>query len=278
MEVILKKKEDYDKMGVYLITNLINNKVYVGSTSDSFRIRWQAHINKLKTNKHPNAHLQSAFNKYGTHNFKITILEITLTRELSLEKEQYYLDMYKSYNREIGYNIEINVYRSEISEETKQKISNTLKEGYESGRITVSKNLNKIAGWNKGLKCPQISKTRREMFDSIKVFNINKELICTFRSCIDLCEWSENLDNLMPNIIISNCNKKGGILRKDKIYKSICEKSLYKGLYFEKCLPLSPEMGIAKWVNSKNAEMQILSQAEDISSEGATTTWAVQSA
>ena len=89
------------------------------------------------------------------------------------------------------------------------------------------------------------------------------ELIVTFRSCIDLCEWSEN--NIMPFLIISSKNKLGGVLRKDKIYLSIKTNKAYKGLFFKKCQPLSSEIGIAKWVNSGNAEMPILSQESDTS-------------
>lgn len=103
------------------------------------------------------------------------------------------------------------------------------------------------------------------MFDSIEVYNSNMELIVTFRSCSDLCEWSEDPNNIMPFLKISSNNLKGGILRRDKIYLSIRTNKSYKGLYFKRCLPLSPEMGIAKWVNSGNAEMQILSQESDTS-------------
>ena len=275
MRVRLKNMEDYIKVGVYQLTNLVNNKIYIGSTGDSFKTRWKTHQKKLKNNKHPNSHLQNAYNKYGDENFEFTILEVTDTKILALEKEQYFLDKYKSYDNQIGYNIEIKVDKSEISEETKLKISNTLKEKYASGELVCADNTKNIAGWNKGLKCPQIGETRRKISDSIEVYNSNLELIVIFRSCIDLCEWSENSDNIMPFLNISTKNKKRGLLRKDKIYLSIRTNKPYKGLYFKKCLPLSSEMGIAKWVNSKNAEMQILSQASSTLDEGATTTCAV---
>lgn len=57
------------------------------------------------------------------------------------------------------------------------------------------------------------------------------ELIVTFRSCQDLCEWSELYK--MPYLQIGNYNKKGYILRKDKIYLSIRTNCKYKGLYFK---------------------------------------------
>lgn len=264
MKVTLKNIEDYTKKGVYLLTNLVNNKIYIGSTGDSFKTRWKRHHQKLKSGTHNNVYLQNAYNKYGDDNFEFSILEITDTRDIALDREQFYLDFYKSYDKVIGYNIEIKVDKSEISEETKSKISNTLKEKYNSGELVATKDTaNHIAGWNKGLKCKNISETKRKISDSIEVYNLDMELIVTFRSCIDLCEWSENLNNVMPFLKISSKNNKGGILRRDKIYSSIRTNKAYKGLFFKKCQPLCPEMGIAKWVNSGNAEMQILSQESD---------------
>lgn len=240
------------KRGVYLITNLENNKIYVGSTTNSFKERWMTHIQKLRSNKHPNQHLQSSFNKYGENKFKFSILEVQTNIQTILEREQYYLDFYKSYDRNIGYNIEKDVYKREVSEETKAKISETLKSKYKSGEIQKKFGC-EIAGWNKGIKCPQISKTRREMFDSIEVYDKNMTLMCTFRSVTDLCEWSET--NTMPRLKMDGRNKKGGLLRKDKIYLSIRQDSPYKGLYFKKVRPLSPEMGIVKWENCVEGEI-----------------------
>ena len=87
-----------------------------------------------------------------------------------------------------------------MSEETRHKISNTLKSKYASGEIQKKKGC-EIAGWNKGLKCPKIGETRRNMFGSVEVYDKNMNLIVTFRSVTDLCEWSKFL------ILISISNK-----------------------------------------------------------------------
>ena len=58
-----------DKSGIYLITNLINNKVYVGSAANILK-RWNDHIRTLKGNKHPNIFIQRSWNKYGEEVFK----------------------------------------------------------------------------------------------------------------------------------------------------------------------------------------------------------------
>lgn len=86
---------------IYKITNIINNKCYIGQTKDYIK-RFSAHKNSLRKNKHDNPHLQSAWNKYGEENFSFDILEYT---ENYNEKEKYYIAYYKSDNLEFGYNI-----------------------------------------------------------------------------------------------------------------------------------------------------------------------------
>jgi group I intron endonuclease len=89
--------------GIYKITNILNNKIYIGS---SFNIekRFKRHIKDLKENKHHNIHLQRSFNSYGKDNFVLSIIELTLKEEL-LSKEQYYLDLLCPYYYNNGFNI-----------------------------------------------------------------------------------------------------------------------------------------------------------------------------
>lgn len=253
MNIIIKHFDDLCKKGVYCITNSKSGKIYIGSTCDTFKNRWSKHIQKLRSNSHHNVHLQASFNLYKEESFVFSIIEIIQNDSEILEKEQFYINEKRSYNRELGYNIERDVYKKEISEETKEKISNTLKAKYASGELTASHDC-MVAGWNKGKKCPQISEARRNMFGSIEVYDKNMNLVVIFRSVMDLAEWSET--NIMPNLIITAQNKKGSVLRRDKINLSIRTGKTYKGLYFKKNEePLPPEMGVAKWVNCVNGEI-----------------------
>lgn len=86
---------------IYKITNIINDKCYIGQTKDYIK-RFSAHKNALRKNKHDNPHLQSAWNKYGEENFSFDILEYT---EDYNDREKYYIAYYKSDNLEYGYNI-----------------------------------------------------------------------------------------------------------------------------------------------------------------------------
>ncbi len=88
--------------GIYSITNLFNNKIYIGWTSN-FNNRKSKHFYELLNNIHKNQHLQKAFNKYGIENFKFEILEICAL-EYCLSQENYWANMLNVHNKNYGYN------------------------------------------------------------------------------------------------------------------------------------------------------------------------------
>jgi group I intron endonuclease len=55
--------------GIYHIINKENNKGYIGS-SKVLEKRFKQHLGKLKRAKHPNRHLQGAWNTYGEDKFE----------------------------------------------------------------------------------------------------------------------------------------------------------------------------------------------------------------
>lgn len=89
--------------GIYMITNVVNEKHYVGQAKN-IEYRWMRHRSALKCGTHHNRHLQSAYNAYGSENFEYTILEECQECDLD-EREQYYIKLYDSYNN--GYNLDI---------------------------------------------------------------------------------------------------------------------------------------------------------------------------
>lgn len=92
------------KTGVYTITNIINNKIYVGSASVTFTDRFTSHKKQLKEDRHFNYKLQQDYNQYGLQNFKFEILEYCKP-EFCLSTEQYWLNILNVCNDKYGYNI-----------------------------------------------------------------------------------------------------------------------------------------------------------------------------
>lgn len=88
---------------IYKITNIVNGRVYVGSTKN-YRERRTRHFYELRHNTHCNQRLQNAFNKYGEDNFKIEMLT-PVTPDEMLWMEQNFIDWLDSANRNVGYNI-----------------------------------------------------------------------------------------------------------------------------------------------------------------------------
>ena len=72
-------KENIKSSGIYCIENLIDGKKYIGSTTN-FQKRFSKHLYELGHGYHPSLHLQNAYKKYGSENFKFSIVKI-LKRE-----------------------------------------------------------------------------------------------------------------------------------------------------------------------------------------------------
>lgn len=86
-------------IGIYKITNLINNKIYIGLSTD-IRRRWEQHRNRSRDLKYQ-THLYCAIRKYGLQNFKFEVIE-ECDKDCLQEREKYWIAYYDSYNN--GYN------------------------------------------------------------------------------------------------------------------------------------------------------------------------------
>lgn len=119
--------------GIYRIRNLINNKIYIGSSCTSLSKRFIIHKHYLRKNKHHSAHLQRAWNKYGEENFRFEIVELC-NKELCLIREQEYIDSFNTVK--MGYNvcpIAINCKGRKVSIKTRNKIAKTLRRNHRKG-------------------------------------------------------------------------------------------------------------------------------------------------
>ena len=161
---------DTYKVGIYKITNLKNKLIYIGSTVNLYR-RKNEHLKELRSNKHHNAHMQNSFNKYGESIFEFTIQDIVFDLESLVEREQFWIDYYKSNDKTIGYNIrekaESNVDLV-ASAETRQRISNANK-----GKIISEETKVKLSIANKGKKYskPEETKLKLSIAHKGKIFS-----------------------------------------------------------------------------------------------------------
>lgn len=125
--------EEIKRKGVYSITCSKNKKwIYIGSTfcKEGFYKRWYCHINKLKRNLHFNPILQNIINKYGLDSISFNIIEVINTKELTYEREVFWINYFDNLKDIKITNISKEVFASKdriISQYTKDKISKSLK-------------------------------------------------------------------------------------------------------------------------------------------------------
>ena len=82
-------------IGIYKITNKLNNKAYIGQ-SKHIEQRWKEHQQLSRKSL-----IHKAIEKYGINNFTFEILE-ECSRELLNEKERFYIELYQA--DQFGYN------------------------------------------------------------------------------------------------------------------------------------------------------------------------------
>jgi group I intron endonuclease len=92
-------------MFLYFIRNILNDKIYVGITSNRVEARWNVHKRTLNKGTHHNRHLQNAWKKYGEEVFNFEVIaECCSIDELKL-CEQLLIALENSSNPEKGYNL-----------------------------------------------------------------------------------------------------------------------------------------------------------------------------
>lgn len=87
---------------IYLITNKINGKMYVGKTQRGYLLRFKEHCTAKKHGF--NTYIGNAIAKYGEENFTVELLK-QVADDTWEHWEKYYIQKYKTLFNQHGYNL-----------------------------------------------------------------------------------------------------------------------------------------------------------------------------
>lgn len=129
-------------IGVYKITNILNDDCYIGSTLDINK-RWKQHMSRYNKRQYKSYDLPlyKAMREFGIANFKFEVLELC-DENFLIQTEQKYFDIYKPYYNKrqpkdclqmisVKDKIRLSMQQSfnNYSDEKKEKIYKNLKKG-----------------------------------------------------------------------------------------------------------------------------------------------------
>ena len=177
-------------MFIYKTTNIINGKFYVGqSLYDDPKYLGGGNL------------IKKAIKKYGKENFHKEIIDICFSRDQLNEREVYWIEKLDSRNPSVGYNMAKGGPAFHITEDSKKKISNTLKgkytgeNSYRYGIKLTDQHKNCISESNKGKKISD--ETRKKISES----NLGKVLSLETRKKLSEKHKGKSLsDNHKKNI------------------------------------------------------------------------------
>lgn len=122
------------KSYIYKITNLINNKVYIGQSID-VKQRWRQHKYETKKDK-PKMIINRAMKKHGIENFSFEVIASCFDMSAANDAETFIVAQENSLIPN-GYNVTNGGYNSPKTKEWKQQMSLKAKERYVKGEITT---------------------------------------------------------------------------------------------------------------------------------------------
>ena len=157
--------------GIYCIQNTINQKKYIG-LSTNIEQRLKNHLISLrnKNTKKENEHLIKSFHKYGEDAFQARII-IVCDQNILAPMEQYLIKIFKTYNPKFGYNKTLGGERNQPTIKTRKKMSESHKGKY-IGENSPSYNHN----------IPNGLKLLKEKEKGIKIIDLAAKYNCSERT------------------------------------------------------------------------------------------------
>jgi group I intron endonuclease len=172
---------------MYKITNIVNQKVYIGQTNNPI-LRWSQHKSNAKYNR-GNQVITRALTKYGSNVFTFEVIAMCLTQLDADVTEEQLIQQYDSRNTNKGYNISAGGNTTPRTPEMLAKLSDSLRKYYKTHD-----------GWLKG------KKLSKEWKENISRVSIGKPGTNNGRKFPK--EWKEKISNSLTGKPLSNEHKK----------------------------------------------------------------------
>lgn len=196
---------------IYKITNTLNNKIYIGQTSQKIQDRWNDH--KKCKDDYP---LQRAIKKYGWDNFTKEVIETVDSFEQAIEREKYWINYYKTcipiHGNQYGYNLtpggEGVIRITPEQEELILQLWNQHKNLTQIGKILhIDRHTAQRILARKGVSSEEFQKNKFYHYHPIYVYNLNGELLNVYDTRNEVCQKyninTTQIDNVLTHKMAS---------------------------------------------------------------------------
>ena len=222
---------------IYLITNSVNGKVYIGQTND-LNVRWKSHKRAALMPESPDKMVISrAITKHGVSNFTFKELDVCETQDQVNILEDQYIEKYDSTNPEKGYNVKRGGFNAPIPEAIRKKISES-----SMGKPGTNKGKHFDDDWKRNLSQFQIGKPK---FGKIRRFSAEeeKEICKLYDKKEKSTYWIGQHFNCNRNVITDVLHRNNVEIRKSNYNKHKCKRKLTEEQELEICRIFKEENG-----------------------------------
>lgn len=204
---------------IYLITNKINGKQYVGKTENTIDERWKEHKQDYKKERCEKRPLYDAMLKYGIDNFEIKELEyLKEGGKLLSDREIYWIEKLKTFHN--GYNATKGGDGSILYD--REKVLELIKLGYTCNQIIEKIGCSK--DWLHNLANLHNLHLRNSRSQIIGQYDAEGNLLNTFFGAYEAQKW------LISNNITQNTSVKQHIRECCQGKRKTCLKYIWKFL------------------------------------------------
>jgi len=203
---------------IYIITNNITNKSYVGQTSYQLSKRWKQHC-YFAEKRNCQTYLSNSIRKHGSINFTPSVLEETVDLH---NREKYWIKELKTYKH--GYNLTEGgegTVGYKWKDESRKKFS-IIKSGIpltEEHKNNLSLSLKGRKVWNKGIPghkpTPETRKKLSECrYKKVEQFLLDGTSLCSYNSILEASSKTNTNKNSIIKVCRGKRNKAGGYMWK----------------------------------------------------------------